>query len=132
MAHHPTWRTPRARVRGLGAAGHGAGHWMNERITSVALVPLGLWAVYAVLHLARAGYDGAVDFLQSPVNATLAVLTLAVTFVHMSSGLRVFIEDYIAKTGTKTLLLLLNSGVCLLAAALSIVSVLKVAFSGDA
>ena len=29
-------RTPRARVRGLGIAHHGAGHWWQQRVTAAA------------------------------------------------------------------------------------------------
>ena len=33
--------TPLGKVKGLGSAGHGGGHWLEERFTSVALVLLG-------------------------------------------------------------------------------------------
>ncbi|MEI9891849.1 MAG: hypothetical protein WDN45_16400 [Caulobacteraceae bacterium] len=42
-----SYRTPLGRARGLGSAKHGAGHWISERVTSIALVPLSLWAVCA-------------------------------------------------------------------------------------
>ena len=45
------YRTPLGRARGLGAAGHGAGHWLSERVSSLALVPLVLWIAYAALQL---------------------------------------------------------------------------------
>ena len=123
-----SYRTDISRARGLGAAGHGAGHWLSERITSVALAPLGLWAIYAALHLARAGYDGAVDWLSSsPVNAVLLVLTLAISFLHMHNGMRVVIEDYIEHKPSRLLWILLSAGASLLAASLSIFAVLKVA-----
>ena len=47
-----SYRTPLSRARGLGSAQHGAGHWISERVTSIALVPLSLWAVCAGLALA--------------------------------------------------------------------------------
>ena len=53
-----SYRTPLARARGLGSAKSGAGHWIVERVTSVALVPLSLWAVCSGLSLAKVGYDG--------------------------------------------------------------------------
>ena len=127
-----SYRTDISRARGLGAAHHGAGHWLSERITSVALVPLGLWGVYSVLHLARAGYEGAVDWLQSPVNAVLLVLTLAISFLHMHNGMRVVIEDYIEHKPTHFALIFLSGAACLLAAAFSIFAVLKVALGAGA
>jgi succinate dehydrogenase / fumarate reductase membrane anchor subunit len=124
-----SYRTPLGRARGLGSAKHGAGHWVSERVSAVALVPLIIWMVYAVLQLAAGDYGFAVHWIQSPLNATLVVLTLAISFWHMHAGLRVVVEDYIHKTLTKSALLLLNLFVCGLAGALAIFSILKVALS---
>jgi succinate dehydrogenase / fumarate reductase membrane anchor subunit len=124
-----SYRTSLGRAKGLGAAKHGVGHWISERITSVALVPLSLWGVFSVLTLARTGYDGAVLWLHAPVNAVLAALLMLITFQHMHAGLRVVVEDYIHKPGTKATLLLLNLFVCVLFAALALFSILKVALT---
>lgn len=124
------YRTPLARARGLGAAGHGAGHWISERLSSLALVPLVLWVIYAGLQLAGAGYDGALGWVRHPLNAVLLVLLLATSFQHMHAGMRVVVEDYIHKTATKAVLLILNLFVCVLFGALAVFAVLKVALSG--
>lgn len=123
-----SYRTPLARARGLGSAQHGAGHWLSERVTSIALVPLSLWAVCAGLALAKVGFDGAVAWLHSPVNAVLSVLLLAVGFLHMHAGLRVVVEDYIHTPLSRGALLLANLFVCALGAAGAIFCILKVAF----
>lgn len=125
-----SYRTPLARARGLGAAGHGVGHWISERVSSLALVPLSIWGVLAVLHLARLDYDGAVAWLASPLNAVLMTLLAAISFWHMHAGMRVVIEDYIHGALNKTALLLLNLFVCVLAGALAVFSILKVALGG--
>jgi succinate dehydrogenase / fumarate reductase membrane anchor subunit len=124
------YRTPLARARGLGAAGHGAGNWISERLSSLALVPLVLWVIYAGLQLAGAGYDGAVAWVRHPLNAVLLVLLLATSFQHMHAGMRVVVEDYIHKATTKAVLLILNLFVCVLFGALAVFAVLKVALSG--
>jgi len=124
------YRTPLARARGLGAAGHGVGHWISERLSSLALVPLVLWITYAGLQLAGAGYDSAVDWVRHPLNAVLLALLLAISFQHMHAGMRVVVEDYIHKTATKAGLLILNLFVCVLFGALAVFAVLKVALSG--
>ena len=126
-----SFRTPLGRARGLGSAKHGVGHWIAERVTAVALVPLVLWAVYAGLHLAATDYAGAVAWLTgSPLNATLLVLFVVVSFLHMQAGLRVVIEDYIEKHLSRAALLLLNLFACGLIGALAVFSILKVALGG--
>ncbi len=122
-----SYRTPLGQARGLGSAKHGASHWVAEKVSAIALVPLVIWMVYAVLQLAAGDYGFAVHWIQSPLNATLVVLTLAISFWHMHAGLRVVVEDYIHKTLTKSALLLLNLFVCGLSGALAIFSILKVA-----
>ena len=127
-----SYRTPLGRARGLGSAKHGAGHWVSERVSAIALVPLVLWAVYGVLRLAAGDYGFAVHWIQDPLNATLVVVTLAISFWHMHAGLRVVIEDYIHKALSKSALLLLNLFVCGLTGALAVFSILKVALGAAA
>lgn len=130
MAADPHYLTPRARVRGLGASRTGVGSFIAERVSSIALVPLCLWAVWAAVAVAPSGFEGAAAFLRNPLNATLAVLLVAISFQHTHLGMRVIVEDYIGGHGRKISLLLVNSAVALVGAAVAVVSILKVAFGG--
>ena len=125
-----SYKTDLKRARGYGSAHHGASVWLAERLTSVALIPLGLWAVYSVLQIARIGYDGAVDWLQSPINVVLVLLTLAISFYHMHLGMRVILEDYIEHKPSRFLWIGLSAAASLLGAAIALISILKVAFAG--
>ena len=49
-------RTPTARVRGLGASKKGTGHFIALRTLAVAMAPLGLWFLWAVISHAGAPY----------------------------------------------------------------------------
>ncbi len=40
MMNRPSFRTPLGRAFGLGSAKTGSGHWLVQRVTAVALVPL--------------------------------------------------------------------------------------------
>jgi succinate dehydrogenase / fumarate reductase membrane anchor subunit len=122
-----SYRTALGRAKGLGSAKHGVSHWISERVSSVALVPLSLWAVCSALTLSRLGYDGTQAWLRSPLNAVLAALLVVVSFQHMHAGLRVVVEDYVHKTETKAACLLLNLFICVLFGALAVFSILKVA-----
>ena len=124
------YRTPLSRARGLGAAHHGAAHWISERVSSIALVPLVLWAVFAAIHLAPLPRGLALLWLAEPLNAVLMVLTFLVGFWHMHSGLRVIIEDYVDTMVPRTVSLLTNLFLCVLAGGLAIFSILKIAFGG--
>ena len=126
------YRTDLSRARGLGAAKHGVGAWIGERVSSLALVPLVIWAVYSALALAAGDYQTAVGWLASPINAVLLALLLAVGFWHMHMGLRVVIEDYIHRAFSKAALLLLNLFICVLGGALAVFAVAKVAITGGA
>jgi succinate dehydrogenase / fumarate reductase membrane anchor subunit len=125
-----SYRTPLGRARGLGAAHHGASHWLAERVSAIALVPLVLWAIFGVLRLATLDYQGAVLWVSSPLNAVLLVLLTATAYWHMHAGMRVIVEDYIHKTLTKAILLMLNLSVSVLVGVLAIFSILKVALGG--
>jgi succinate dehydrogenase / fumarate reductase membrane anchor subunit len=127
-----SYRTPLSRARGLGSAKHGVSAWIGERVAAVALVPLTLWGVFAVLRLAARDYTFAVHWIAQPLNAVLMVLLLAISFWHMAGGVRVIIEDYVHVALNKSGLLILNLFVCGLAGALAIFSILKVAFGGGA
>ena len=125
-----SYRTPLSRARGLGSAKHGVTHWIAERVSSIALVPLTLWMVFAVLRLAAGDYQFAVHWIAQPLNAVLMVLLLGISFWHMAAGMRVIVEDYIHVTLNKSALLILNLFVCGLVSALAVFSILKVAFLG--
>lgn len=124
------FRTPLSRARGLGAAHHGAAEWLSSGIIAAALVPLTLWTVFAVLRLAQLDYYGAVQWLKSPVNATLMVLAVVLSFAHMHHGMRVVIEDYLHKRLTKLGCIALSVFISGLAGALAVLSILKVALGG--
>ena len=72
-------RTPLGRVRGLGSAKSGTEHFWVQRVTAVALVPLTLWFVYALISLAGADHAAVSAWLRAPLNAVLMIALIAAT-----------------------------------------------------
>lgn len=106
---------------------HGAGEWKAERLSSLLLLPLTVWGLWAAATLSGGGYDGALAWFSSPVNAVLLVVTLLATLWHMQMGVKVIVEDYIHSAGSLKLLLGLNTVICLLLAAASVFFVARLA-----
>jgi len=88
-------RTPLKRARGLGSAKDGTHHFIIERLTALALVPLSLWAIYLALSLMHADYAGARAVVHQPFNAICLAAFVLALFWHMQLGLQVVIEDYV-------------------------------------
>jgi succinate dehydrogenase / fumarate reductase membrane anchor subunit len=122
-------KTPLGAARGLGSAKSGAHHWIVQRITAIALVPLTIWFVFAAIGLAGGGYAEAQAWLASPINAVLMILLSIATFHHMQLGLQVVIEDYVHAEGVKiAALLAVKLGAFALGTA-AVFAILKVAFT---
>ncbi len=122
-------RSALGRVRHHGAAGEGTGHFIAQRVTSIALAILAPWfAVSAALSIRDASYLATIDFLSDPVNAVAVILLVALGLYHMSIGMTEIILDYIGKPFTRIALLLLNTAVPFLLAVGAIFAVLLVNF----
>jgi succinate dehydrogenase / fumarate reductase membrane anchor subunit len=120
-------RPPLSRVRGLGAAKEGVAHWWAQRVTAVALVPLGLWFVVSMLSLVGTGYEATLAWIGSPLAATLLVLLIIAACHHAQLGLQVVVEDYVhGKMAKVTSLVLLRLTVYTLGVAAAL-AVLKIA-----
>ncbi|MCD8497219.1 MAG: succinate dehydrogenase, hydrophobic membrane anchor protein [Alphaproteobacteria bacterium] len=87
--------SPLAKARGLGSAHEGAHHWMHQRITAVALIPLCIWLVISVVSLRTATHLEFITWLQHPVNSLLMIFFIIASFYHAALGCQVVIEDYI-------------------------------------
>lgn len=100
-------QTPLHRVEGMGSSHSGTEHFWQERLTSIALIPLTLWFAYAALGLAGASEVTAVGFLTHWWNALLMGAFVITALYHVKLGLQVVIDDYVHTAGMKIFLLLL-------------------------
>jgi succinate dehydrogenase / fumarate reductase membrane anchor subunit len=116
-------RTPLARVRGLGSARSGTGHWWHQRLTAIANVPLAVFLVWLAIALTGKGHADVVAALGHPLIATGLLLAMTSLAIHMRLGMQVIIEDYAVAAGARMGLVIANT---FFAAAIWVTSVLAV------
>ncbi len=132
MGHSQDFATPTARARGLGSAKSGVAGYIGQLTSALALAILVPWFIFSVMNAVNAGYDGAIDWVATPWNATLLILTFGAAFYHMRIGMRVIIEDYIGQGGVRTALLVLNSFAAIALFVATAAAVLKIWISAGA
>jgi succinate dehydrogenase membrane anchor subunit len=120
-------QTPLGRAVGLGSAKQGVEHWIVQRVTAIALVPLALWFVAAVVQLTGSDFDAMQAWAGRPLPAIGLILLLIATFYHAALGLQVVIEDYVHGELTRFGLVILARLACTALAVAGIVAVLALA-----
>lgn len=115
-------RTPLGRVRGLGSAKDGTGHFWRVRLTSVALVPLSLFVIGLIVSLTGASQEEVRAVLGRPFVALIVGAFILVSLGHMRLGMQDIIEDYVHAEGARVAVLMFNifftvavGAVCILA-----------------
>ncbi len=120
-------KTPLGRARGLGSAKEGSDHWMGQRITAIANIPLVLWFVYSIITMKGASYDQFTTWLSQPINAILMIFLILSTFYHARLGSQVVTEDYVHHEGLKVIKLIAQKLFFYGAGVACIFSILKIA-----
>ena len=120
--------TPLGRVRGTGSAHHGGEHWLRERLTSAALLLLGLWLVASLLLLPDLGRDTLAEWLARPSGAVPMFLFVIAAFQHSVDGLKVVIDDYVHDEANRLLVTGLLYFAAIGAGALALFSLAAIAF----
>lgn len=120
------------KVRGLGSAREGGEHWISERVSSIALVLLGVWLIASLLFLPALDHATISEWLRTPLGAVPMALFVITSFYHGLDGLKVVVDDYVDDPGNNfavnTALLFLAVG----GAAFALFALAKVAFGGAA
>jgi succinate dehydrogenase membrane anchor subunit len=127
-APEPTMRTPLGRVRGYGSAKSGTEHFVHQRLTAIANVPLTIGAVLIVVSLIGHNHAAVVQILGSTLVAIVMLLFIISTAYHMKIGMQVIIEDYVHSESAKYALLILNTFFTIVVGFSSIYAILKLSF----
>lgn len=121
-------RTPLSRVRGLGAAHHGTGHFWLQRLTAAANVLLLVVLIGMVVTLVGRSHATVLATLSRPLIAVLLVAAVISVAIHMRLGMQIVIEDYVHSALRRIVLLMLNTFFAWGVALACIYAVLKISF----
>src|SRR4051812_16149909 len=119
-------RTPLARVKGLGASGHGVEHWWIHRVTAVSNVPLIISFVIIVAAVAGRPYADAINIISHPLVAILLILAVISVTNHMRLGMQIIIEDYVHDRGWKLVAVIANNFYSVIVAVACLYAILKI------
>jgi succinate dehydrogenase / fumarate reductase, membrane anchor subunit len=121
-------RTPLGRVLGDGSAKWGTRHFIEQRLTALAGVPLTIAAVLIVTSLIGHNHAAVVQILGSSPVAIIMLLFIISGAYHMKLGMQVIIEDYVHDEGAKYALLIANTFFAALVGFSSVYAILKLSF----
>jgi succinate dehydrogenase / fumarate reductase, membrane anchor subunit len=126
--HKDSIRTPLSRVRYLGAARSGTRHFWHQRLTSVALIPLTIAAVFVVIGLLGRNHAAVVQILGSSPVAIGLLLFVLVSIYHMWLGMQTIIEDYVHDELPKYAALMSNTFFSCAIGLAAVFAILKLSF----
>jgi len=102
-------RTPMSKVRYLGSAKSGTHHFLHQRLTAAAMIPLTIAFVWIILSLIGKDYAAARATLANPFVSIVLLLFLIAGIYHMMIGMQVVIEDYVLGEKLKYWMLTANT-----------------------
>ena len=109
-------------------SGNGTAHFMQQRLTAMANVPLVLFLLwFIVMHLGTSRVD-VVGSIGNPVVGFLLVASMASILWHMWLGMQVIIEDYMHDAGSLKLSMMLNTLFVAALGAASLYAIAKMSF----
>jgi len=120
--------TAARRVRGLGAARTGTGHFIAQRVTSVALLILTIAFIVIVAALLGRSHAAAVQILATPPVAILLLLFIVTSIYHMWIGMQEIIIDYVHDDLPKFAALIGNTFFCVVVGVVCVYALARLAF----
>lgn len=123
-------RTPLSHVRGLGTARSGTDHFIRQRVTAIASIPLTIFLIFLIASLVGMPHDKVTATFESPLIAIFTAIALVSITAHMRLGMQVIIEDYIHGKSCRLLALMANSLFCAFITIAGVFAILKMSLGG--
>lgn len=122
------FRTPLRRARGMGAAKSGSHHFVAQRFTALAMLPLFVWLLFTLAYFATGeiSLERAREFVGNPIVAALIISLVIAVFYHSSLGIQMVLEDYLHHHYLRLALQVLFNFACFIAVVVSIIAVVKI------
>ncbi len=122
--------SPLKKAKGLGSSHEGVDHWLMQKITAIASVPLVLWLICSIIGLQGASHAEFTQWLAKPPHAILMILLVISAMLHAKLGMQTITEDYISNEGFKMFKLIGQKLFFFALGVACIFSILKIAFGG--
>ncbi len=124
------FRPALSKVLSQGSAHEGVHHWINQRLSAIALLPLGLFLLGWLKVFGGESYPTIIESLSNPWISGLLLFFIAAASYHGALGIQVVIEDYVHATGWRHWFLIKTKFVMLLLPVLSLVFLMKIMVMG--
>ena len=123
-------RHPLANAKGLGSAKSGSHHFIVQRLTAIALVPLSIWFLFCVAGRIGTQYAEARGLIAQPLQASLMAAFVIAAFYHAQLGLQVVVEDYVHTKWLEVALQIAIKLGCIFGAIVSLLAIVRIALGG--
>jgi succinate dehydrogenase / fumarate reductase membrane anchor subunit len=119
-------------VKGSGSAKNGTSTWWNQRISSLALIPLVIWFVILTVNIFQSDGFRVKEVLLSPLNSVLLILFITMGLYHSSIGMKEIIEDYVHCKKMKYFLIISLNFVSIFTGLFGVIAILMCHFTSFA
>lgn len=108
----------------------GAHHWLMERFSAVALIPLTFWLVFSFVKIVEDPQGYLPVFFAYPLNAVLGILLIIASLYHGSLGMRVIFEDYISNKTQRHCCTMLTHFISITTAVAAVIAIVRLHLIG--
>jgi succinate dehydrogenase / fumarate reductase, membrane anchor subunit len=104
-----------------------ARHWINQRYSAIALLPLSLLFLASFASTLGQPLPQVIAIWSGPAHASVAIAFFAVLFTHVRQGLQEVVTDYVHGPARRPLLLAITA-ICLILPLVAIAGLVRIAF----